>query len=189
MQRHAGRLAAGLLPLMFVLGACSGGAAIETIAPTAPGGTLAPTPTPAASQSAGGGYDYGNRGSASPTPTTGATAPATGDTLDLATVGSLGTVVVAGNGMTVYTFVNDVKGSNKSACTGGCLTTWPAVTVPAGATPKAGAGVTGTLGTFTRADDGTTQVTYNGLPLYFFSGDSAPGDGNGVYRNWEAVKP
>jgi predicted lipoprotein with Yx(FWY)xxD motif len=32
-------------------------------------------------------------------------------------------------------------------------------------------------------------VSYNGLPLYFFQGDSAPGDANGVYTNWEAVKP
>ena len=162
MQRHVGRRVVGLLPLMFVLVACSGGAAIETVAPTAPG-------TPAASP---GGATSG-----------------TGDTLDTASVGSLGTVVVAGNGMTVYTYVNDVKDSKASACTGACLTTWPAVTVPTGATPTAGAGVIGTLGTFTRADDGTTQVTYNGLPVYYFSGDSAPGDGNGVYRNWEAVHP
>ena len=49
--------------------------------------------------------------------------------------------------------------------------------------------MTGKLGTITRADDGTLQVTYNGMPLYFFSGDTAAGDANGVYTNWEAVKP
>ena len=38
-------------------------------------------------------------------------------------------------------------------------------------------------------DDGTLQVTYNGLPLYFFSGDKAPGDSNGIYTGWSAVKP
>ena len=32
-------------------------------------------------------------------------------------------------------------------------------------------------------------MTYNGLPLYFFKNDQAPGDSNGVYENWEAVKP
>ena len=105
-------------------------------------------------------------------------------------MGSIGTVLVAGsNGMTVYMFANDVKGSGKSNCTGGCIATWPALTVAAGAKPTGGSGVKGTLGTITRSDDGTLQVTYNGKPLYFFSGDNAPGDSNGVYKNWSAVIP
>jgi predicted lipoprotein with Yx(FWY)xxD motif len=105
-------------------------------------------------------------------------------------VGTIGTVLVASsNGMTVYTFTKDTKDSGTSACTGGCIETWPALTVAAGTTPAGGAGVTGTLGTITREDDGTLQVTYNGLPLYFFKNDKAPGDSNGVYENWEAVKP
>ena len=93
------------------------------------------------------------------------------------------------SGMTVYTFTKDVKDSGKSACSGGCIATWPALTVPAGSTPTAGDGVTGTLGTITREDDGTLQVTYNGLPLYFFKNDKAEGDTNGIYENWNAVKP
>jgi predicted lipoprotein with Yx(FWY)xxD motif len=97
--------------------------------------------------------------------------------------------VAGSNGMTVYTFTKDVKDSGASACTGGCLTKWPALTVAAGATPVAGSGVTGKLATITRADDGTLQVTYNGLPLYFYQNDKAPGDATGVYPNWEAVKP
>jgi predicted lipoprotein with Yx(FWY)xxD motif len=114
---------------------------------------------------------------------------ASGTTVAAKPVGSIGTVLVAGsNGMTVYNFTNDVKDSGKSACSGGCLTKWPALTVPAGGTPTAGSGVTGKLATITR-DDGTLQVTYNGLPLYFFQGDKAPGDANGVYTNWVAVKP
>jgi len=107
-----------------------------------------------------------------------------------ATVGSQGTLIVAGaNGMTVYTFTKDVANSGTSACTGGCLTKWPALTVPAGSTPAGGSDITGKLGTITRADDGSAQVTYNGLPLYFYSGDKAPGDSNGIYTNWVAVKP
>jgi len=114
---------------------------------------------------------------------------AAGITVEAKPVGSIGTVLVASaNGMTVYTFTKDVKDSGKSNCSGGCLSTWPALTVAAGATPTAGTGVTGKLGTITR-DDGTLQVTYNGLPLYFFKNDKAPGDANGVYENWEAVKP
>ena len=106
-----------------------------------------------------------------------------------ATVGSRGTLIVAGNGMTVYTFTKDTPNSGTSACTGACLATWPALTVPAGSKPSGGTGAGGKLGTITRSDDGSLQVTYNGLPLYYFSGDHAVGDSNGVYTGWEAVKP
>jgi predicted lipoprotein with Yx(FWY)xxD motif len=45
----------------------------------------------------------------------------------------------------------------------------------------AGSGVTGKLGTITR-QNGSTQATYNGHPLYTYKGDTAPGQnkGNGV---------
>ena len=125
---------------------------------------------------------------ASTSPTTGAAATAA--TVQAKAVGSIGTVLVAGsNGMTLYEFAKDVKGSGTSACTAECLTTWPALPAPGSGSPIGGSGVTGTLGTITRADNGTVQVTYNGLPLYFFSGDAAPGDSKGVYTDWSAVAP
>jgi predicted lipoprotein with Yx(FWY)xxD motif len=40
-----------------------------------------------------------------------------------------------------------------------------------------------------RIRTGTLQVTYNGVPMYFFSGDHAVGASNGTYTNWSAVKP
>ena len=103
-----------------------------------------------------------------------ASAPAAGAvTVEAKPVGAAGTVLVDGaSGMTVYIFTKDTKDSGKSVCTGDCLVTWPALTVEAGATPTGGTGVTGTLGTITREDDGTLQVTYNGLPLYFFKNDA-----------------
>jgi predicted lipoprotein with Yx(FWY)xxD motif len=111
-------------------------------------------------------------------------------TVNAQAVGSAGTILVAAsNGMTLYNFTKDTKDSGTSACTGGCLTTWPALTVPEGQAPIAGEGVTGKLGTITRTDDGSIQVTYNGLPLYFFKNDKAPGDLNGVYENWVTVAP
>jgi predicted lipoprotein with Yx(FWY)xxD motif len=160
-------LLAAAAPLILILAACSSGSGAATSAPSQPAASAA----------------------ASSAPSAGGSAAASGETVKATSVGSIGTVLVAGsNGMTVYTFTKDVKDSGKSACSGDCLVKWPALTVAAGETPKGGEGVTGTLATITR-DDGTLQVTYNGLPLYFFQGDSAPGDANGVYTNWEAVKP
>jgi predicted lipoprotein with Yx(FWY)xxD motif len=129
---------------------------------------------------------------AAATAATATNAPVTGSsaTVLAQTAGTAGIVLVAGaNKMTVYTFTTDVANSGKSACTAACLVKWPALMVPAGTTPTAGTGVTGTLGTITRADDGTLQVTYNGLPLYFYQGDKAPGDTTGSYPNWNLVKP
>jgi predicted lipoprotein with Yx(FWY)xxD motif len=162
-----------LLPAVLALGLAACGASAGSSSAPSASATAVSTPV------------------ATATPTAAPSAPASsGDTVDAASVGSLGTVLVAGaNGMTVYTFDNDVKDSGTSACTGSCLARWPALTIPAGTTPTGGDGVGGTLATITRSDDGTTQVTYNGLPLYFFSGDAAPGDANGVYTGWRAVSP
>ena len=55
----------------------------------------------------------------------------------------------------------------------------------------AGEGVDATLlGTITR-DDGSTQVTYNGWPLYYFHEDAAAGDtnGQGLGGVWFLVSP
>ena len=84
-----------------------------------------------------------------------------------------GTILEDSAGMPLYTLAAG------TSCTGACATAWPPVTVPAGTTPKAGAGVTGTLGTSAQAG-GTLQVTYNGKALYTFLSDSAgnvTGDG------------
>ena len=138
----------------------------------------------------GGGSSPTTAASASASVSASASASVSQATVEATSVGSIGTVLVAGsNGMTVYTFAKDVKDSGQSNCAGDCLTKWPALTVAAGVTPTGGSGVVGTLGTITRSDDATIQVTYNGLPLYFFAGDTAAGDANGVYTNWEAVKP
>jgi len=103
-----------------------------------------------------------------------------------------GTTVLTGpNGMTVYTLSSDPNGG--SSCTGQCLTFWPALTVPAGGSVSAPSSEKGTLSTFVRTDDGTTQVALNGHALYYFVKDGAPGDVNGEGVTafggvWHAVK-
>lgn len=69
----------------------------------------------------------------------------------------------------VYAFSADT--STTSACTGTCARYWPPVLVAGSLTAESGSGVNQAgLGTITRPD-GTFQVTYDGHPLYFFSGD------------------
>jgi predicted lipoprotein with Yx(FWY)xxD motif len=93
--------------------------------------------------------------------------------------------LVESKGLTLYVFKNDSAG--KSACTGGCATTWPPLTVTG--TPSKASGISGDLGTITR-DDGTTQVTYKGQPLYRFAADTAAGDAKGAaIANWSVATP
>jgi predicted lipoprotein with Yx(FWY)xxD motif len=89
---------------------------------------------------------------------------------------SAGSSLAGENGMTLYTKADDTTTS--STCSGSCATTWPPFTIDTGEQVSAGTGVSGTIGTITR-DDGSLQVTYNGHPLYYFSGDTAAGDSNG----------
>jgi predicted lipoprotein with Yx(FWY)xxD motif len=160
-------MVSGLLLAATLVGACSSAASSGGNAPNG-----------------GGAYGGGAAQTAA-----GATAAvgASGFTVVAKTIGSQTILVAGSNGMTVYTFSKDSTGS--SACTGGCLVTWPALTVTSGVNPAAGSGVGGQLGTITRPDNGKLQVTYNGLPLYFYSGDTGPGDTNGSYPNWNLVKP
>jgi predicted lipoprotein with Yx(FWY)xxD motif len=123
-------------------------------------------------------FAAGCAGSGTTAPTAGTSAAAGGVTVSTMS-GSLGTYLVGPNGLTLYTKSTDSM--NTSTCTGNCATNWPALKVPSGQQATAGAGVTGTLGSFALAD-GTMQVTYNGLPLYYWIQDKAAGDttGNGV---------
>lgn len=95
------------------------------------------------------------------------------------------TVLTNAKGFTVYSFAPD--SSTHSACNGTCAQIWPPVKGPA----TAGPGVTGKLATITRSD-GTSQATYNGHPLYTYTGDVSPGtaNGNGLNLNggvWHEV--
>ncbi len=95
------------------------------------------------------------------------------------TVAGLGTVLVDGQGLTIYMYATDVRG-RPSRCYGICSVQWPPLILPPGRTaPVAGPGIDPTLlGTSARTD-GTTQITYNGWPLYLWPPDRAPGKATG----------
>ena len=98
---------------------------------------------------------------------------------------SLGSILVDGDGNTLYLFTPDQQG--ESVCYDGCEAAWP----PLVGEISAGDGIDGSLlGTAARTD-GTEQVTYNGWPLYYFANDSAPGDTNGQGLNdvWYVLTP
>jgi len=103
---------------------------------------------------------------------------------------SLGTFLVAGNGDTLYLFEADK--SKKSTCNGACAQGWPPFLTKG--KPSAGSGVKASLIGTTKRADGTTQVTYNGHPLYRYIGDTRPGTTNGegskaFGASWYVVKP
>jgi predicted lipoprotein with Yx(FWY)xxD motif len=111
-----------------------------------------------------------------------------------ATVGvaneSLGNILVDARGRTLYLFQRD--SGTRSTCSGACATDWP----PLRATgkPTVGTGANRSLVATNARLDGTTQVTYNGHPVYVFSGDQQPGDTNGQGVNafgglWYALSP
>ena len=123
---------------------------------------------------------------AAPAASPSAMASASSDAAESATVmtasSDLGTILVDGKGMTLYMFTKDTQGSGESTCEGDCLAAWP----PLLGEPTAGDGVDESLlGTLTRSD-GSTQVSYNGWPLYYWAKDTAPGDttGQGVNDVW-----
>jgi predicted lipoprotein with Yx(FWY)xxD motif len=111
----------------------------------------------------------------------------TAETASAATVATadsdLGTILVDGEGRSLYLFMPDAQGT--STCAEGCVEAWPPLPGPAGAGTGADESL---LGTSDRPD-GSVQVTYNGWPLYHFSGDAAPGDtnGQGVGGVWNLV--
>lgn len=99
-----------------------------------------------------------------------------------------GTHLVTANGMSVYLFKADMRGSGKSACYGKCAQNWPPVLI-SGSQDTSGA-LNGMLGTIERKG-GSMQVTYNGWPLYRFFKDKVLGDtkGQDVKELWYLVTP
>ncbi len=102
------------------------------------------------------------------------------------------TYLTDGAGRALYTFARDTVGTPTTppvtACTSAqCMTNWPIfltdqVTVPSDL-------VAADFTVYTRAD-GMRQSAYRGHPLYYYVGDTAPGETNGRgVPDWQTVDP
>ena len=168
---------ATLTVLALLLAACQG---------AGPGASTAPSE--AESEEASESVAASDRVEESEEPSEAESAEPMGDGVVLVADSALGDILTDANGMTLYLFTNDSP--NESACSGDCATTWPPLTVESADAAIAGEGVAGELGTIER-DDGTLQVTIEGVPLYLYAADAEPGDlsGHQVGSVWFAVGP
>ena len=156
------RLGLAALPFALIVAACSGSGGAST-APSAAAPTEAP---PAASEAP--------------------SAAAADATIALADT-SLGSVIVAADGKTLYMFTPDEGGT--PTCYDDCATAWPPLLVDDAAAAAAGEGLDAAKLSTVERTDGGMQVVYNGWPLYFFASDSAAGDvtGQGVGEKWFVI--
>ncbi len=96
------------------------------------------------------------------------------------------TVLTNTKGLTLYSL--SVEKNGKFICTGSCTSTWIPLVVAAGTKPMGPV----KLGTIKRPE-GKIQVTFKGLPLYTFDGDSRKGQANGEgfkdVGTWHAATP
>ena len=142
--------------------------------------------------------DGGDEAAATQTSTEGAStaeatteaAPAQSDGTEVKVSDSeFGPMLFDANEQAIYLFEKET--SSKPECYGECAVAWPPVLT--NGEPVAGKGTDQSLLGTTKRDDGTTQVTYKGHPLYFYANEG-PGevrchnvDLNGGI--WAVVKP
>ena len=178
----------GLL-LLILLSACGNNATTygsSTGSSTAaqPASTVAQPTSAATTPPKDTSKDYG-KGS-----TTGSTTTTTGSLIKTASATIAGksvTILTDTNGMTLYYFKPDT--ASKTACTGGCASTWPPVLFTGSGAPKADGTLPAALEVYPNANG--KQVVYNDHPLYTYGGDSAAGqtNGEGIGGNWFVVTP
>ncbi|MEY9847650.1 hypothetical protein [Streptacidiphilus sp. MAP5-3] len=131
----------------------------------------APTPLPAAAHT--------------PTPAPSASGPPF--TVLVTDTDTQGRVLSDLNGLVLYHFDGDHPSAGVFGCTGSCLKTRrPLLTTP-GTPLNLPPGIPGTLAATERPDGVGDQVTYDGAPLYTYTGDQ-PGDTNGIAPGWHTAQ-
>jgi predicted lipoprotein with Yx(FWY)xxD motif len=157
--------------IVVVVLAVTGGSTKKNAAPRAA------TPVPAGATSA-----YGT-----PASTTGASGAGT---IVQAHTSSLGRLLTDGNGRTLYLFEADKP--NVSKLSGAGLSIWPPFAATGKPQAKSGA-LAAKIATITGVD-GKPQVTYDRHPLYYYVGDTKPGQTSGQALNqfgaeWYVLAP
>jgi predicted lipoprotein with Yx(FWY)xxD motif len=101
-------------------------------------------------------------------------------TLSARSVPGVGTVLVNGQGQTLYLLTSEKGGKVTCTASNGCTKFWPEITLPKGTTAaKAGSGVEPSLLGSVKDASGNVEVTYHGWPVYTYVGDSGPGVAHG----------
>lgn len=107
-----------------------------------------------------------------------------------------GTLITGANGRTLYAFKPDERsapGHDKlSTCYGACTSVWPPAL--ASSAPSTSGKASSSLIGLTTRQDGSKQVTYNGMPLYYYAADTKPGQATGNHLKdgfglWVGVLP
>lgn len=108
-------------------------------------------------------------------------------TVKVSSNSELGRFLTDSKGMTLYMFTPDKN--NTSTCYDQCAVTWPPYLISS-SQPTAAPNLRGSLGV-TKRRDGKLQVTYDGMPLYYYVKDLKPGDtyGQDVDKEWYVVNP
>jgi predicted lipoprotein with Yx(FWY)xxD motif len=154
---------------------------------------LTPVVVAALALSACGGDDDDSSGAEGTTTTTAASDSTTSSSADagatefVVAVGQtdLGDVLVDADGKTLYVF--DADSNGKSSCNAGCDETWPPLVATGDVSVSDD--LDSSLFATIQRDDGKTQVTVDGKPLYTYAADANAGDtnGDGVGGVWHAV--
>jgi predicted lipoprotein with Yx(FWY)xxD motif len=133
---------------------------------TTPTATSTPSPSSAAAA----------KSTPTPTPT-----PAASASVVVKTFAStnLGTILVNAQGRTLYILTSETGGKITCTVASGCTAYWSEVDLPSGVSAASAGGSANSALLGTEAGATGTVVTYNGLPLYTFSGDSGPGQETG----------
>jgi predicted lipoprotein with Yx(FWY)xxD motif len=135
----------------------------------------------------GGDAGYGGANTATHGPAASVTAGGTAS-VETTEIDGIGAVLADSKGFTLYHLTTERGDAIR--CLRACARMWPPLLAPGGEIPASASDLPGELATVERPDGGE-QVTYDGLPLYTYSGDTAPNqaNGQGVQEVWFAVGP